>query len=245
MDYRESHSYCLGLDSIPMSNQLSNKNLSLDYVERNDFMTLICGKYDKDSIILGCDSLVTTNTGRTYKKKYFINKEYPLAVLYAGCSMIQQQNGKILYIGDVIQYDINKYNGQNIFEIKETLINDIIRFLPRNDDFFGQFLIAYQADNQLKLEGYEVNVKKDSKIDEYNIFKNYDSNSYYFHPNEIASFGIVSSQEINQQYQLNKGNTKEKVRQLINHFIRDWDYSMVGGEAIIIELTNKGINVLE
>ena len=245
MKHGVSQSYCLGVDTLSMSKQLNDKGLSLEYIERNDFMTFICGKYSKDSIILGCDSLVTTKAGNVYNRKYFINKKESLIVLYAGCSMIRQQNGNLLYIGDIIEYDINKYNGVNILEIKETLLNDIVRFLPRDDDFLGQILVAYQQNELLILEGYEINVKKSSRIDEYNIFKYYDSQSYYFHSDELVTFGIVSNQEANRQYQLMEGVEREKIEQIITQYVRNSGYPTVGGKTTIIELTKQGIKIFE
>lgn len=204
-------------------------------------MTLICTKFDDDRIIIGADSCLNLNNGNKISiQKVFYNEQKSIIVAYAGDSSIIM-NGKEIQINDLIGFHLNK-NYASFSELKESLINDIILFLPGDKDALGQIIFAFvNNDKQMKLKGYEITRRAYTNISETKTISLIDSDSFFFDKERLWSCGSIDRETVNNEYMKVKYNypnspTELLIAETINSFAQNKDYETIGGQKYLVSI---------
>lgn len=207
-------------------------------------MTLICTKFTNNKIIIGVDSCLNLKNGnKSNIQKLFYNKSKSIIVAFAGDSSVIM-NGKEMKINDIINFHLNK-NYPSFADLKESLIHDIIEFLPIDkNETLGQIIFVYFDNEKPNVKGYQVKFengnKQNAKIDLI-----VDSNSYFFNKKAIWSCGAINNTTVNNAFRELKLSLphlegKEIITKTMELFTKNDYYDFIGGDIYLATLDNCG-----
>lgn len=224
---------------------LNDNNLSYSQ-KGNKEMTLICTKINSDEIIIAADSCLNMNNGNKINiQKIFYDKAKSLVIAYAGDSSVVM-NGQNIKINNIIEHHLKKNTYTDFNELRESIISDIICFLPGDKKALGQIIFAFlNSSSELKLKGYEIVREAYADIKNTKIYPIIDSDSFFFKKNELWSCGAINHQIVNTTfYKLKREcsdlGENEIIIKTIEEFSKNDDYEHIGGSTYVAILNNKG-----